>query len=78
MRHSRIVHVYRRDQALILMQLEDLRRVVAARERSIESLRATLESTKQFLEERLMQAGQEISDKDAEVDLSSTLESKSE
>jgi len=41
--------------------------VVAARERSLESLRATLDSTKHFLEERLAQANHNLANKETEV-----------
>jgi len=41
--------------------------VVAARERSLDSLRATLESTKHFLEERLAQANNILATKETEV-----------
>lgn len=41
--------------------MADLRRIVAARERSLESLRSTLASTKQFLEERLSEANERMS-----------------
>jgi hypothetical protein len=41
--------------------------VVAARERSLDSLRATLDSTTHFLEERLAQAIHNLANKETEV-----------
>ena len=59
---------------VLTLQLIDLRRIVAARERSLESLRSTLNTTKQFLEERLSdatdrlsQANDSLAEKEAEV-----------
>ena len=58
-------------------QVIDLRRIVAARERSLESLRSTLNTTRQFLEDRLSEAGDSLSAKDAEVVSTSMLTSLS-
>ena len=41
--------------------------MISARERSLESLRSILETTKQFYEERMSEAAESLSAKDAEV-----------
>lgn len=49
------------------VEMGELRRVIAAKEKSIDSLRETLAATKRTLEVRLQQAETTLSARDAEV-----------
>lgn len=51
------------------VELGELRRVIAAKEKSIDSLRETLTVTKRTLEARLQQTESTLSARDAEVGL---------
>ncbi len=50
-----------------VVQVMDLRRIISARERSLESLRSTMETTKQFYEDRISEAAESLSSRSAEV-----------
>ena len=50
-----------------VVQVMDLRRIISARERSLESLRSTMVTTKQFYEDRISEAAESLSSRNAEV-----------